>query len=188
MLKLNKKFVRKINGKVNIMEHDDCGIISIRYRQKMELSNSKLQRLIGSSLPASNKILFLKDRYLAWMSIDELWLLSEIEIKDKIFNKLSTTEYSFEKIVSIDLSASRTLFSLNGEKWRNIFAKGSPADVSKNAFKPGNIRRTRLGLVPVAFFCMDTENAVLICNRSVRDYVFKWLEIASKDGTVPHFL
>ena len=88
--------------------------------------------------------ILLKDRYLAWMSTDELWFLSEVKIKDRLLNKLSITDRTLENIVSIDLSASRTLFSLNGANWRNVIAKGSPVDVSKNALKPGNIRRTRL--------------------------------------------
>ena len=188
MLKINKNFVRRIEGNIKIKEHEHCGIISIRYRQKSDLFNSKLQKLIGSTIPVTNEILFSKDKYLAWMSTDELWLLSEVKIKDRLLNKLSITDRTLENIVSIDLSSSRTLFSLNGVNWRNIIAKGSPADVSKNALKPGNIRRTRLGLVSVAFFCIDPENAILICNRSVRDYVFIWLEAASKDGSVPNFL
>ena len=187
MLTLNKNLARKIEGNVTIIEYNDYGIISIRYRQKKVLSNSKIQKLLGTSIPAPNEVIFLKDSFLAWMSTDELWLLTNTKLKDKIFRRLSKTAQPLENIVSIDLSASRTLFSLNGVMWRNILAKGSPVDVSKNALKPGNIRRTRLGLVPVAFFCIDAENAILISNRSVRDYVFNWLEQASKDGSTPDY-
>ena len=187
MITLNKNFVRKIEGNVKIMEHNDWGIISIRYRKKKDLSNNKLQKVIGTVIPTTNEILFLKDSSLAWMSTDELWFLANIETKDKIFKKLFKNHPTVENIMPIDISASRTFFSLNGKQWRNIIAKGSPSDVSKNVLKPGNIRRTRLGLVAVAFFCVDRETAILICNRSVKDYVFDWFEAASKDGSIPNY-
>ena len=187
MMISNKNFVRKIEGNVKIMEHTDWGIISIRYRKKRDLSNIRLQKVIGTAIPTTNEILFLKDGSLAWMSTDELWFLANIETKDKIFKKLFKNDHTVENILPIDISASRTFFSLNGTQWRNVIAKGSPADVSKNVFKPGNIRRTRLGLVAVAFFCIDSETAILICNRSVKDYVFDWLEAAAKDGSIPNY-
>ena len=55
MLKVNKNFVRRIEGNIKIKEHEHCGIISIRYRQKNDLFDSKLQRLIGSTIPETNE-------------------------------------------------------------------------------------------------------------------------------------
>ena len=178
--------VRKFKSDIEVKEHENFGIISIRHKIKGSLSKKKLTDIIGSKLPKTNEILFLKKGFLAWMSNDEMWFIFSKSVPKTTTNVL-TNEIQILNGLTVDISDSRIVFSLRGVLWRNVLAKGSPANLSENSLKSGIIRRTRLGLVPVAIWCQDKENAFVICNRSVRDYVFNWLETASLRGSVPAF-
>ena len=178
--------VRKVNGDVEIKEYDNFGIISIRFLMKEYLKKGNSVSILGSKLPAVNEIIFSKNCGLAWMSKDELWCISKKTDLKKIFNLLDNEIRAINGI-SVDISASRTIFSLSGNLWRDVLAKGCPADISFRSLSPGMIRRTRLGLVPVAIWCQSIENVFIVCNRSVREYVFSWLENASIKDSAPLF-
>ena len=71
---------------------------------------------------------------------------------------------------------------------REVLAKLSPADMRISALPVGRVRRTRLAQVPAAFWFTDDSEAVVICFRSVADYVFGLLSTAAQPGSeVGHF-
>ncbi len=187
MKNIKVSLIRKLQGAIEIKEHGDLGIISIRYGgNKGVFHKVNSIRLMGSELPTNNEIIFLDRRALAWMSNDEIWVItSKNEVKKTIGSLAS--EIKILNGLLVDISATRVMFSLKGNLWRDVIAKGCPADISDRSLASGIIRRTRLGLVPVAVWCQDEENAFIVCNRSVREYVFDWLENASFPNSVPEF-
>jgi sarcosine oxidase subunit gamma len=90
-------------------------------------------------------------------------------------------------MLAVNVSDARAVFNLDGKSIRDVLAKGSPADMSKHALEVGDIRRTRIGQLPVAFW-FDTETtATVVCFRSVGEHIFDWLKTAAQKGTTPDF-
>ena len=173
-------------GVMEIKEENNIGIISIRYHSKDDLGDNKTLGLRGFKIPKINQISFSDKGALAWMSTDECWLIVKKNQVKKTVKDLQK-EYENKNSIAIDMSASRSVLSIKGALWRNVIAKGCPADLSDSSLRPGNIRRTRLGLVSVAIWCQNIDHAFVVCNRSVKDYLLDWIGSASLEGTIPKF-
>ena len=83
----------------------------------------------------------------------------------------------------MNVSDARAVFDLSGDVIRDVLAKGSPADMSVDALPLGEVRRTRIGQLAVAFWFTDAQNAQLVCFRSVGGHIMRWLENASEIGS-----
>ena len=81
------------------------------------------------------------------------------------------------------MSDARAVYDLSGKAIRDVLAKGSPADMSADALPVGEVRRTRIAQLAVAFWLTDDNTARLVCFRSVAGYIRDWLENASEKGT-----
>ena len=89
-----------------------------------------------------------------------------------------------EHHLAVDVSDARALLRLSGDNAREVIAKGAPADLSRTAFGPGDLRRTRLGQLAVAFWQVSEAPDVfhLFCFRSVAAHVFDWLRVSAREG------
>ena len=88
--------VRKLKRDIEVKEHENFGIISIRHKIKGSLSEKNLTDIIGSKLPKTNEIFFLKKGYLAWMSNDEMWFIFSKGEPKKTINVL--TSFTFKRL------------------------------------------------------------------------------------------
>ncbi len=114
-----------------------------------------------------------------WFSPDELLLFVDDAKKSVGLLKAKLPENHLVH----DVSGARVVFKLEGPYLRDLLAKGAPRDMQK--VKIGEVVRTRLGQVAVAFWFLDETTAELVCFRSVSDYVEKWLQIAAKADGLP---
>ena len=80
------------------------------------------------------------------------------------------------------MSDSRCCFKLQGKGWREVLAKGSPADVSKESFSLGVLRRTRIDNVAVAFWMVNLNDIRVMCMRSFGDFLEDWFENAARSS------
>ncbi|MEL6125994.1 MAG: sarcosine oxidase subunit gamma family protein [Pseudomonadota bacterium] len=131
----------------------------------------------GLDMVAAREIRRGDDRGLAWMAPDELLLLlPHAEVPSAlaaIDSAMGDTPH-----LAADVSDARAVFRISGDP-RRILAKGTPADLRPSKFGPGEIRRTRLGQVAVAFWLTDEDAAELVCFTSVADFVADWLDNAA---------
>ncbi len=116
-----------------------------------------------------------------WMAPDELLLLCPPADAPALAAALDAHG------LAADVSDARVLFRLTGADAdvRAVLAKGAPVDLDPHAFGPGDLRRTRLGQVAVAFWCEGDGAFALLAARSVADYVFAWLCVAARPGSLP---
>lgn len=124
-----------------------------------------------------------------WMSPDELMVLCAHEAADGKAAELSAALGGRHGLV-LNVSDARCVFRLTGPgaSIREVLAKLSPADLRAAAMPTGRVRRTRLAQVPAAFWFTSEDEALLICFRSVSDYVFGLLKNAAAPGSeVGHF-
>ena len=75
-----------------------------------------------------------------------------------------------------NVSDARAMFTLKGDRAREILAKLSPADVTEAGFGPGQMRRSRMAQVAAAFWITADGTVNVVCFRSVGAYVFDLLK------------
>ena len=171
----------------NVRKLEDLGLITVKAEFHAKTARVLVEGTTGIDFPAVGSINSGKKMSVGWMSTDECLIITDHSSVKKIVQKLET-KLGRQHNFCCDISDSRCCFELSGQGWREILAKGSPADVSPETFKIGVFRRTRIRNLAVAFW-MTSENYVrLICMRSVSDYMNEWLQTAvESSGRLNYF-
>lgn len=174
------------NGMITVADAGLTGMITLRG----DLASAKLATAVksatGAALPAARRVTSGPKGQVAWMSPDELLLIIAHAGADAGVAKLDKS-LSGEHALAVNVSDARGVFTLTGPKIRDVLAKGTPADMARAALPVGEVRRTRLGQLPVAFWFTTETDATLVCFRSVAEHVFNWLEMAARNGSDPQF-
>jgi sarcosine oxidase subunit gamma len=161
-------------------------MITLRGDLSSEALAKAVKATTGVSIPPMGGINSGAKGAVAWMSPDELLLLVDHAKADAAVAKLDKA-LSGSHMLAVNVSDARAMFSLEGTGIRDVLAKSSPANLSADAFKVGEIRRTRLGQLPVAFWLSSDNNASVVCFRSVGEHVFNGLKAAAQKGTAPKY-
>ncbi len=177
------------DGAVKIMQHRAVGMVTIRADLSDKSVVKSIEEIVGLPLPLPRKISGGVHHGLAWMSPDELLLFCPKSKNAKQFTADLTAAISGHSLC-VDVSHARAVFALSGPAAREVFAKGAPVDMARDAFTPSDFRRTRLGQVAVAFWLEDAtaDQFGLVSFASVQEFVFDWLVNAAQKGSLPAFL
>ena len=177
----------KFSGAVKITDDGPRGMITLRGDLSGAPVAKAIKAAVGLGLPGQREIKSGKKGAVAWMSPDELMVFCDYAEADALAAKMIKSLGDAHALV-VNVSDARAQYTLKGRLVREVVAKGSPADLSPEAFAPGEMRRSRLGQVAVAFWMTDTETMHLVCFRSVGQFVFDWLSTVSSKGSMPgHF-
>ena len=158
------------------------GMITLRGN----LASTKLKKAAsdasGVDMPKLGHANNAEQSGLAWMSPDELLVMvpyGDVGAKlDQIDKHLKGQHY-----LAVNVSDARAVFRVSGAGAREVIAKLAPVDLSADAFKPGQFRRTRIAQVPAAFWMDADESLNIICFRSVAEYVFNLLKTSAEPGS-----
>lgn len=175
------------SGAVMVQDAGLRGMITLRGDLGSAKMAKAVKSAIGLTLPDRRCIKSGKKGGVAWMSPDELMLFCSYAEAPLLVAKLETA-LAGEHFLALNVSDARASFTLSGVGTREVIAKGSPANISAQALLPGEIRRSRLGQVAVAFWLTDAQTIELVCFRSVGAFVYKWLCVAAADGSLPEYL
>ena len=175
------------DGLVRIEEAGPRGMVTV----KGDLTDAGFQgavtKIAGVPFPDRLEAVTGGDKGILWMAPDEVLVLTPYPEAASNAVQLTEALSSTHSLVT-NVSDARAVFVLSGIEVRDVLAKLTPADLHPTALAPGNLRRTRLAQVPVAFWLRDGQTAELICFRSVAQYVFDILSHAARPGTSPgHF-
>ena len=171
---------------IEVKQLEMFGLITI----KVDLSKVEVQalfrKLAGSNLIEEREIIVGSGVSIAWMSPDEVLVICEYATIEKV--RLEIVRH-FKKIHCLiaDMSDTRTFFQLAGDGWRDALAKGSPSDLSFRSFKEGMFMRSRLGNIAAAFWILDEQKVVVMCSRSVREFMYEWLKNACRAESQPMY-
>lgn len=171
-------------GAVRVTEAGVHGMVTLRGDLGSEALAKAVKSAVGLAVPGPLSISNGAKGAVAWMSPDELLLMVKYDQAEAAVAKLSKA-LADEHHLAVNVSDARAVFTLSGAGLRDVLAKGTPADVSEAAFKPGVIRRSQLGLVAAAFWMTSEAEATVVCFRSVGEYMYNWLCTAAKPGTLP---
>ena len=170
------------DGLVKITELEPQGMITLRGDLTDKAIVNAVRDVFGVTLPGQRETAFDGDAGALWMSPDEALLLctcTEAQAKaDDLAAKLAD-----QHALVVNVSDARAVFQLQGRILREVIAKLAPVDMSRGAFEPGQVRRTRLAQVAAAFWMDDASHARIVCFRSVAEYVFRLLQNAADESS-----
>lgn len=174
-------------GIVTITEVALQGMITLRGDLSKAAVKKAATSVAGVDMPTQGHANMNGDRGIAWMSTDELLVLCAY---DSVAPELAKMTKALGKAhsLAVDVSDARASFTVSGPNARDVMAKLVPVDLSKDAFKVGMFRRTRMAQVAAAFWMTDDETFQIVCFRSVGQYVFDVLKVAAQTGSEVHHL
>ncbi len=133
----------------------------------------------GCQVPDRRRIEFAGERFAAWMSHDELLISVPANDANQAVTELEHA-LSGNDVLVCDVSDARMIHSVSGSHMREVLAMGCPANLSRDAFGPGDFIRTRLSQVAVGLWMRESDAIMLMCFRSLSGFVQDWLENAAR--------
>lgn len=177
----------EFGGAVTVADAGLRGMITLRGDLKDEKIAAAVKSAVGLAMPKQRGIKEGTKGAVAWMSADELMLFVPYQAAAATVEKLEKALKGVHHL-AVNVSDARAMFTLSGAGTREVIAKGAPADLSPDALKTGEIRRTRIGQIAAAFWLSDEETMNVVCFRSVGEHMFNWLSVAAETDTLPGFL
>lgn len=172
----------KYDGFVTVQALGLQGMITLRGDLGSEAVQDAVRQATGADVPGQRKIAMSGDTGAAWMSPDELLLLVPYaEVADRI--AALDTALAGSHSLAVNVSDARAFFRVEGPGVREVIAKLCPVDMRREAFAPGDFRRTRMAQIPAAFWMPSEDSAQIICFRSVGEYAFNLLRDAAEPGS-----
>ena len=162
------------------------GMITVRFDPADTAASAALSRVIGAALPERRRVERAGDVTVVWMSPDELLIIVGYDEADAMLARISEA-LSGTVHLATNVSDARAVLSVEGPAAREAVAKGAPVDLSPGTFGIGEVRRSRLGQVAVAFWMTGDDAIELVCFRSVAGFVFDWLALATQDKATVGF-
>ncbi|WP_293574245.1 sarcosine oxidase subunit gamma [Phaeobacter sp.] len=154
------------------------GMITLRGDLASAVLQAAVKAATGAEVPVSGQVALSDQGGVAWMSPDELLLLVPYAEVDAKVSELSEA-LKGEHALAVNVSDARGVFRLSGEGAREVLGKVCPVDMSAEAFKPGQFRRTRMAQVAAAFWLDHDGVFHIVCFRSVAAYVFNLLSASA---------
>ncbi len=169
-------------GFARVADAGPRGMITIRGDLASTEVKNAATGVAGVDFPGRGEANCVGEKGILWMSPDEILVLCPY---GEVAETLATVEATLagKHHLAANVSDARALITVTGVDAREAIAKLTPADVSPAAFRPGQVRRTRLAQVPAAFWMTGEESFDVICFRSVARYVFGILQAAAIPGS-----
>jgi sarcosine oxidase subunit gamma len=168
-------------GAVSVRDAGLQGMVTLRGHLG-EIAGA-VREVAGVEVPEVNRFAMNGDRGAVWMSPDELLLLMPYAEAGAAVAALDTALAGVHHL-AVDVSDARAVMVLDGAGAREVLGKLTPADLTPSVMGPGQVRRSRIGQVAAAFWCVAEDRWTVVCFRSVGDYAFKLLSQSAADGAV----
>lgn len=172
---------RSYAGFVAVEEIGPMGMISLRGDLADPAMAKAVKAAVGLGLPGPRNIVNADGRSVGWMSPDELLLVMPY---DGVATALASLENALKgnHFLAVDVSDARAVFRIRGPAARDVLAKLTPTDLSRDVFHPGMLCRSRAAQVAAAFWMSGADEFTLVSFRSVADYVFGLLQMSATPG------
>lgn len=167
------------SGIVDLAEAGLKGMVTLRGDLSSPVLAAAVKAATGAAVPAVRRIETGASGQVAWMSPDEVLLITPYARAGAVVEILRR-ELAGEFATAADVSDARALFTIRGPQARDVLAKLCPVDFSD--FAVGELRRTRAAQVAAALWRESADEWRLVCFRSVAQYVWDLLATVSAPG------
>lgn len=173
----------EFDGIARIQERGLQGMITLRGDFSSKAFKAAVKAVAGCGIPNVRKHASGKDgRIVAWMSPDELLLMTSYEMANADLEAL-LAGLKDDHALAVNVSDARAVFRVSGTSAREVIAKLAPVDMSAAEFGADDFRRTRLAQVAAAFWMSDSDSVDVVCFRSVAQYMFDLLSTVAQPGS-----
>ena len=155
----------------------DRAMITVRGEFDKAPVRNAVMKATGASHPEKLKLSFADKTTVAWMSPDEILVLTPAEAGKDMVEALTKALAKHHALVQ-DVSDMRVIYRLEGPGARNVVARLTPADMSPRAFGPGDFRRTRLAQIAAGIWMRDDAAIGVMCFRALSAYAEEALQNA----------
>ena len=168
-------------GYCTVAEAGLHGMLTLRGDQSDTVFRDAVAKATGHAMPGQRQIVHHDGGSLAWMSPDELLLVTSYDSAQELAETLRNSLAAQHCLVEV-VSDARSVFDIKGTACREVLAKLAPVDLHASAFGPGDFRRTRLAQIPAAFWMPTPESFRVVCFRSVARYAFDLFSVSARQG------
>lgn len=166
---------------VTLTELPVAGLLTLRAQADNQPMQNAIQNVLGLSLPGKLQATSAENGVcIRWMAPDE-WLLS-CAIADAfgIEQKLRE-ETNSEGLAIVNVSGGYCQLILSGANANNVLKKSVAYDVHPSSLSIGKVVNTIFAKTQATIQCLDDNVYELIIRRSFADYVWLWLQNASRE-------
>lgn len=141
-----------------------------------------VRQLTGLDLPTvANTVSTAGDLSALWLGPDE-WLIVGPDGREQDLVGTLRQALAGQHVAVTDVSEARTVIAVAGTRARDLLAKGTPIDLHPRVFGPGRCAQTILAAANVILHQLDDRPTFeLFVLNSFADYLWKWLEAASRE-------
>ncbi|MEE9335840.1 MAG: sarcosine oxidase subunit gamma family protein [Granulosicoccaceae bacterium] len=167
------------NAGVLLKELPVTGLLTIRAKADNASLAPAFKLVLSLDVPGTLQSCSNDDYCLRWMSPDE-WLLSApigelFEIENKLRKSLTTP------VALVNVSGGYTLLELSGGQVLNVLKKSTHYDCHPRNLSVGKVVNTPFAKSQVTLRCLAESHYELVVRRSFADYIWLWLQTASRE-------
>ncbi len=162
------------------------GQIALRGDASTETFVDAVKEIFGVDVPVKPNTTSMPGsaRYLLWLGPDE-WLAVVPAGSEGDTVAAFRERMEGEHFAVTDVSGSRTVITIAGEKARDVLMKGASIDLHPKAFGPGQCAQTGIARCHMLLHQTSDEPAYdIYVHRSFADYLWRWLEDAAREYSI----
>ncbi len=145
---------------------------ALALRERRGLAMAQVNGAPDDDGPAPLSSVIDGDTTLLWTGPGQWFAVSATAGADGLLAELEQRLCASDATVS-DLSHARTVLRVSGEAWRDLLAKGCPADI--DALAPGDCVASLLSHFTVVIHCVAEDSADVYVFRSFGVSLWEWL-------------
>ncbi len=166
-------------GKAHFRELDLTGLLILRGDASDAAFGEAVQQVFGCALPERLGFTSAGDNSVLWMSPDEWWILCP---HDQVYDLEVKFRAQYNGHCSVaNNTGGNTLIQLGGPEAVNVLRKSMPYDFSDSHFPVGKVITSVFAKTQAVVRRLGEEEWQIIARRSFADYIWRWLEDASRE-------
>jgi sarcosine oxidase subunit gamma len=141
-----------------------------------------VQRVLGVDLPtAPNTVATGMGLTVLWLGPDE-WLIAGSPGREAALTKELREALAGQHVSVVDVTEARTVIVASGRHASDMLQKGTPLDLHRRVFQPGQCAQTGLSKANVILHRLsDGSRFEIYVTISFADYLWSWLERAADE-------
>ncbi len=159
------------------------GQIALRGDASSETFVDAVKEIFGVNVPVKPNTTSMPGsaRYLLWLGPDE-WLAIVPDGTESETVAAFKQRMEGEHFAVTDVSGSRTVITLAGERAREVLMKGTSLDLHPKVFGPGQCAQASMARCHMLLHqTTDEPSYEIYVHRSFADYLWRWLEDAARE-------
>jgi len=172
----------RVGAGIVLSEVPHRAIVNIRGTASDPAFTAAVQNATGVALPNSaNTVSTAGGRQILWLGPNEWWATGPDGEADALLEALRAA-FVGQHATACDVSESRAIIALKGPKAREVLMRGVSLDLHPREFRVGQCAQTGVSRANALIHLVDdTPTFEVYVLKSFSDYLWRWLEIVSRD-------